>query len=76
MSVDGLRHLDAISSVVATIGIPTVGDIVGPSHDTTGTSGFVYLQTDDEKQLQRDCRRVRRLIRDNLLFDIDSLEMP
>lgn len=76
ISVDGLRNLDAISSVVATIGIPTIGDLVGPSHDTTGTSGFVYLQTDDEQQLQRDCRRVRRLVRDNLLFDIDPLEIP
>ncbi|MDJ0362272.1 ATP-grasp domain-containing protein [Rhodococcus sp. H29-C3] len=69
---DGLRQLDDIASVVGLYGLPVQGDLVLPSSDTTGQHGFIYLQSDNELHLHRDCRRVRRLIRDSALFDLDT----
>src|ERR1035437_3629947 len=56
-STTGLEQLDDISSVVGRYGLPAVGDAVAPSNDTTGQSGFIYLQSDNELELQRDSRR-------------------
>lgn len=70
----GLRRLNEVASVVGCYGLPTLGDTVARSRDTTGQSGFIYLQSDDPLTLQRDSRRVRRLVRDQALFEIDTRE--
>jgi hypothetical protein len=67
----GLTQLATISSVVGCYGLPAIGDVVGPSKDTTGRGGFIYLQSDNELDLHRDSRRVRRLVRDQSLFLLD-----
>jgi biotin carboxylase len=67
----GLARLTAISSVVGCYGLPAIGDMVGPSRDTTGRAGFIYLQSGNELDLHRDTRRVRRLVRDQSLFLLD-----
>ncbi|WP_169815564.1 ATP-grasp domain-containing protein [Nocardia inohanensis] len=69
---DGLAQLAEISSIVGCYGLPAVGDEVGRSQDTTGRGGFIYLQSDNDLDLHRDSRRVRRLVRDQALFDIDA----
>lgn len=69
---DGLSRLEDIASVVGLYGLPDKGDVVLPSSDTTGQHGFIYLQADNELQLHRDCRRVRRLVREGSLFDLDT----
>jgi hypothetical protein len=68
----GLTQLTTISSVVGCYGLPTIGDVVGPAKDTTGKGGFIYLQSDNELDLHRDSRRVRRLVRDQSLFLLDA----
>jgi hypothetical protein len=67
----GLARLTTISSVAGCYGLPAIGDMVGPSRDTTGRAGFIYLQSGNELDLHRDTRRVRRLVRDQSLFLLD-----
>ncbi|WP_169815613.1 ATP-grasp domain-containing protein [Nocardia inohanensis] len=69
---DGVDHLSYIPSIVGCYGLPLVGDRLGATQDTTGRGGFIYLQADKERDLRRDTQRVRNLVRDQTLFEIDA----
>ncbi|WNG14280.1 ATP-grasp domain-containing protein [Cystobacter fuscus] len=67
---EGCKQLESLPSFACYVNKPKVGTQVGPSKDTTGRGGFIYMLNEDRRALEGDVQRARRMIDNQTLFTV------